>query len=139
VRKSQISDWVADGYLHPIHPRVYAVGYRSSSVEADLVAAVFYAGPGAMLSHETAAWWWQLTDREPSSIDVSTPKKCVPLPRCGSKRGVRVHGRRATKRVWHRRLPVTTVPQTLLDFASVASLRRVRHALAEADYQRLLD
>ncbi|MBV8940723.1 MAG: DUF559 domain-containing protein, partial [Solirubrobacterales bacterium] len=41
--------------------------------------------------------------------------------------------------VWHRRLPVTTVPQTLLDFASVAPLRRVRHALAEAQYRRLLD
>jgi predicted transcriptional regulator of viral defense system len=138
VHKSQIAAWVAEGYLHPIHPRVYAVGHTSSSGEAELIAAVFYAGPGAMLSHETAAWWWDLTDREPRSIDVSTPRKCVQPPRGGGQRAVRVHERRRAQRVWHRRLPVTDPSQTLLDFASVAPFARVRYALAEADYQRLL-
>jgi very-short-patch-repair endonuclease len=41
--------------------------------------------------------------------------------------------------VWYRRLPITNVPQTLLDFASIASYRRVRYALAEAEYHELLD
>lgn len=90
-----------------------------------------------MLSHETAAWWWKLTDGEPKAIEVSTPRACKSLSR-GHHRAVRVHGRRVVPRTWRRRLPVTTVEQTLLDFASVASLRRVRYALAEADYQRLL-
>jgi very-short-patch-repair endonuclease len=139
ARKSQISRWVAEGYLHPIYPRVYAVGHTHGSVEADLVAAVFYAGPGAMLSHETAAWWWELTDREPALIEVSTPKRCASPHRRGARRRVRVHDRRRLDRVWHRRLPVTTVSQTLLDFASIASFGRVRYALAEADYHRLLD
>ncbi len=39
----------------------------------------------------------------------------------------------------HRSLPVTAIAQTVLDFASVASFRRVRHALAELDYRRALD
>jgi hypothetical protein len=38
-----------------------------------------------------------------------------------------------------RGLPVTTVARTLLDFASVTPLVRVRRAVAEADYLRLLD
>lgn len=136
---STVSRWVADGYLHLVYPRVYAVGHPAGDIEADLAAALLYAGPGAMLSHETAAWWWELTDREPRMIEVSTPRRCRSLPRCGSRRGVRVHGRRSLDRVSHRRLPVTTVPQTMLDFASVNSLRRVRYALANADYRRLLD
>ncbi len=137
VSDPKIRRWVADGYLHVVYPRVYAVGHRAAGIEADLVSAVFYAGPGAMLSHETAAWWWKLTDREPEAIEVSTLRGCKSLPR-GDHRAVRVHARRTLERVWHRRLPVTTVPQTLLDFASVASFRRVRYALAEADYHRLL-
>jgi very-short-patch-repair endonuclease len=139
ARKNQISRWVVEGYLHPIYPRVYAVGHTHGSIEADLVAAVFYAGPGAMLSHETAAWWWELTDRIPTRIHVTTPKRCASLNRRGPRRGIQVHSRRPLERVWHRRLPVTNVTQTLVDFASVASFGRVRYALAEADYQRLLD
>jgi predicted transcriptional regulator of viral defense system len=139
VSEAKLTRWLEEGYLHLVYPRVYAVGHTAAGIEADLVAALFYAGPGAMLSHETAAWWWELTDREPRMIEVSTPRRCRSLPRCGSRRGVRVHARRRLDRVWHRRLPVTTVAQTLLDFASVNSLRRVRYALANADYRRLLD
>jgi hypothetical protein len=139
VWKPTISHWIDEGYLRPVYPRVYAVGHTAAGIEADLVAALLYAGPGAMLSHETAAWWWELTDREPRMIEVSTPRRCRSLPRSGSRRGVRVHGRRTLDRVWHRKLPVTSVPQTLLDFASANSFRRIRYALANADFRRLLD
>ena len=98
------------------------------------MAALLFAGPGAMLSHQTAAWWWQLTDRQPPVIHVSTPRYCR-----STAGGVRAHSRRQLERVWHRRLPVTTVAQTLLDFAATASFRRVRYALAESEYHRLLD
>lgn len=134
----RISRWVADGYLHRVYPRVYGVGHTVAGIEADIAAALLYAGPGAMLSHETASWWWELTDRHPSAIDVSTPRECRSVTARGH-RPVRVHGRRTLHRVWHRRLPVTTVAQTLLDFASENSFRRVRYALANADYRRLLD
>ena len=133
-----ISRWLAEGYLHLVHPRVYAVGHTAASTEAELVAALLYAGPGAMLSHETATWWWGLTDWQLTSIDVSTPRDCRSLsPR--DRLPVQVHARRHIERVLHRRLPVTTIPQTLLDFASDASFRRVRYALAQAEYHELLD
>jgi hypothetical protein len=55
VGETTIRRWVRDGYLYPELPRVYAVGHAASSTEADLAAALLYAGPGAMLSHVTAA------------------------------------------------------------------------------------
>jgi len=133
IDRRVVSRWVGQGYLHPDLPRVYAVGHRAPSVEADLTAAVLYAGPEAMLSHATALWWRGLLDRQPWPIEVSTPRRCRSL------RGVKVHGRRRCERVWHKRLPTTSVEQALLDFAGVAPLHRVRYALASADYRKVLD
>ena len=125
--------WAHGGYLHQVHPRVYGVGHCAPSVEADLTAAVLYAGPGAMLSHATALWWLGMVDTHPPRIQVSTARRCQSL------RGVNVHGRRGCRRVWHKGLPTTDLEQALLDYASVAPLERVRHALANADYHQLLD
>jgi hypothetical protein len=128
-----VARWVSDGYLHHVHPRVYAVGHRAPSVTADLTSAVLYAGPGAMLSHTTALWWRGLIDHPPWPIEVSTPRRCQSLD------GVKVHGRRNCGRVWHKNLPTTTNEQALLDFAARAPLDRVRYALANADYLKVLD
>jgi hypothetical protein len=128
-----IARWVASGYFHQVLPRVYAVGHRAPSVEADLTAALLYAGPGAMLSHATALWWRGLIDHQPWPIEVSTPRRCRSL------HGVKVHGRRDCRRVWHKRLPMTTIEQALLDFAARAPLERVRYALANADHAKVLN
>ena len=130
IPKGSIAQWVKEGYLFEEHPRVYAVGHRGGPIEADLAAALLYAGPGAMLSHQSAAWWWNLTDRRPFVIHVSTPRRCRSRP------GVTVHGRRDLPRDWRNGLTVTTVPQTLLDYASEMPLEDVRYVLAEADYHR---
>ena len=129
-----VSRWAADGFLHPELPRVYSVGHRAPSVEADLTAAVLYAGPGAMLSHATALWWRGLLgDAQPRPIQVSTPRRCRSL------QGLKVHGRRKCERDWHRGLPTTSIEQALLDFAARAPVDRVRYALANLDYAHKLD
>ena len=133
VDRRVVSRWTDSGYLHPVLPRVYAVGHRAPSVEADLTAAVLYAGPGAMLSHATALWWHGLIDQQPSPIQVSTPRRCRSLE------DVTVHGRRTCARVWHNGLPTTSIEQALLDFAAVAPLERIRYVLANADYHDVLD
>jgi hypothetical protein len=55
----------------------YAGVYRTSSGEpsreAALWAAVLYAGRGAMLSHQTAAELWKLTDEPSSLIHLTVP------------------------------------------------------------------
>jgi predicted transcriptional regulator of viral defense system len=133
ISEAMISRWVAEGYLQVVLPRVYAVGHWLHSVETDLTAAILYAGPGAMLSHATAVWWRGWTNRRPAAIEVSTPR-C-----CRSRAGIRIHGRRQIEREWHKRLPVTTVSQTLLDYSATQLLGDVRYVLAEADYRRDLD
>jgi predicted transcriptional regulator of viral defense system/very-short-patch-repair endonuclease len=133
VDDGAVTAWLEQGHLHRSLPGVYAVGHRSGDTAADLAAALLYAGPGAMLSHATAAWWLGLLDEQPRTIHVSTPRQCRSQP------GITVHRRRTCKRIWHKRLPVTTIPQTFLDLATQAPLRTVRRALAKADYARMLD
>ncbi len=57
IADGTISPWLAGGYLHRVLPRVYAVGHQAPAIEADLAAALLYAGPKAALSHASAAWW----------------------------------------------------------------------------------
>jgi hypothetical protein len=128
-----INKWVKQGYLDRKLPGVYAVGHDAPSVEADMAAAVLYAGPDAMLSHGTAMWRFGLIEHPPPSIHVSTPR------RCRSRRGVTVHRERICERSWHNGLPVTTLAQALLDYAAPASLNQVRVALANAEYHRVLN
>lgn len=133
VDDSAISRWAVSGYLHQELPRVYAVGHRAKSVEADLWGAVLYAGPGAMLSHATALWWHGLLDHKPYPLQVTTPRRCRSL------NGIRVHGRRTCERILHKSLPTTTIEQALLDYAAKAPIERIRHVLANADYHQVLD
>jgi hypothetical protein len=133
VDRRVVAWWADSGYLQLVHPRVYAVGHAARSVEGDLWAAVLYAGPGAMLSHATALWWRGLLDKQPRPLQVTTPRRCRSL------KGVRVYGRRARERMLHKGLPTTTVEQALLDYAATAPIERVRHALANGDYHKVLD
>src|SRR5206468_2766374 len=68
-----IDRWLANGRLRRIHPGVYALGHRALRQEAQLTAALLHAGPGAALSHASAAWWWQLSPSAPVVVQVSAP------------------------------------------------------------------
>src|ERR1700740_2810773 len=74
IDRAVVSRWVRQGYLHPRLPGVLAVGHVSTSTEAMLAEALLYAGPGAMLSHATAAHWLGVLDPAPNEIHVSTPR-----------------------------------------------------------------
>ncbi|HET9103722.1 MAG TPA: DUF559 domain-containing protein [Solirubrobacteraceae bacterium] len=132
IAEPTIRRWVADGYLEHVLPRVYAVGHAAPSHEADLAAALLYAGPRASLSHASGLWGWQLLDHPVHPIQVSTPRRVRSRP------GIEVHTRRGLDRVELRGLTVCTVDQALLDFAAVASPARLRFVLANADYLGLL-
>jgi very-short-patch-repair endonuclease len=133
IGRATICRWTADGYLYPELPRVYAVGHRTAGIEGQLAAALLYAGPGSMLSHDTGVWWLGLLKYRASAIHISTPRRCASLD------GVIVHGRRKLDRVVHNLLPVTSVAQTLQDYAQRAPIERFRYVLANADYNGWLD
>lgn len=128
------STWIAHGVLVRVLPRVYSLEHRDATYERDLFAGILYAGPGAMLSHATAAAWCGLIDALPDQpIEVSTPRHVRSVS------GIAVFDRRAVQRTLCRGLPVTVSAQTLLDLAATRELRLVRRALAVLDFRRELD
>jgi predicted transcriptional regulator of viral defense system len=127
-----VDDWTKRGLLIRRLPKVYAFGHAGLSHEARRWEAILYAGPGAMLSHMTAAQWCGYIKYAPTTVHVSTPRKITSLP------SIVVHPRRDLPRQFHDGLPVTTLPRTLLDLA----LQRpdlLERALSQADFMGVLD
>jgi very-short-patch-repair endonuclease len=121
--------------LHPVHRGVYAVGHRVLSREGRFTAAALAAGPGAVVSHRSAAVLWGIRGSPGAHIEVTVPRS---LRSCG---GVtRHHARLAADETTIRDgIPVTTVPRTLLDLAAVLGRREVERAANEAEIRRLTD
>jgi very-short-patch-repair endonuclease len=99
------------------------------------MAAVLACGPGAVLSHRSAAALWGIRDFRGGASEVSTRSKSR------SRDGVHRHfavlpGDEVTV---ERGIPVTTVPRTLFDLAALESVDAVENALREAEYLRLHD
>jgi len=144
VPSSTIVDWVAAQFLYPVLPTVYAVGHPGTSDEADLFAAVLYAGPGAALDGMTAGVWRGLVKwREQVAIEVATPRRCRSLtaddPDNRLNKPVVVRDRRRFRRSTWRGIPTTPIPNTVLEIARAGDLQLVRFVLAQCDYLRILN
>ena len=59
------------GRLIRIHQGVYAVGHEAISDRGRMIAALLAAGPGAALSHRTAAYLWSLIPSMPQFVEVT--------------------------------------------------------------------
>jgi hypothetical protein len=128
--REAIRYWLRTGYLIPDLPGVYAVGHLAPNREATLWAAVLYGRPGASLSHGTAALWRGLIDYPPPAIHITSPHRVRSIP------GIIVHGRRRNlDRYLCNGIPVTSIPQTMLDLASTHEHNVIRHALAQLDFR----
>ncbi|HYJ21772.1 MAG TPA: hypothetical protein VEW07_07110 [Solirubrobacterales bacterium] len=99
------------------------------------MAAVLVCGPGAVLSHRSAAALWGMRPSSSRAIEVTAPRK--------SRSRGSIHRHFAVlpsdEVTEHRGIPVTTVPRTLFDLAAVSSVDVVEHALRESEYLRLHD
>jgi hypothetical protein len=109
------------GTWRRLHRGTYATFTGDASREAKLWAAVLRAGPGAVLSHETAAEVHGLTDKPKSQIHISVPAQRNP-GRLRRIPGVIIHRSRRLvpewQPPWH--LPRTTVEDTVLDLIATA-------------------
>jgi hypothetical protein len=130
---ASIARWTKRGRLHRVARGVYAVGHRKLSLEGELSSALLQAGPGAALSHVTAAWWWELLRYRPDRTHVSARS------RRASTGALRVHRPSRIEPRWHRGLPVVSVTQALVQIAPICSFAAVRRALAQADRRGALD
>jgi very-short-patch-repair endonuclease len=127
---------VAAGRLHRLHRGVYAVGHRGVSVAGMCLGAVLAGGPGALLSHASAAWLWEISSRSPAPFEVTGPIPRRPRP------PIRQHHARnlaAEDRFVLDRIPVTALPRTLLDLAATFPLHRLERALDMSEQRGLFD
>jgi hypothetical protein len=123
--------------LHSIHLGVYAVGHRKLTVQGRWMAAVLACGPGAVLSHRSAAALLGLLPYSGSRINVTVPAR----------------GRRSRPGIWVRTttrltaadvttvdgIPVTSVVRTLIDLAAVVHRDRVVKAIEASERLELFD
>jgi len=102
-----------------LHPGVYATFTGGPSHTAQLWAAVLAAGPGAVLSHETAAELLRLGDKAAASIHVTVPRQ----RHVAAIRGVSLHrsGRAVEARQRDSNPPRTRVEETVLDLVQTAA------------------
>lgn len=133
--RSAITRLADAGWLHRLHPGVYAVGQPRLTVKGTWMAAVMACGPGAALSHRSAAALWGL---RPSTggVEVTVGASARRIY------GLRVHRSRmrATRDATAvDGIQVTTVARTLLDLAGVVPAHHLAKALDRAERLRLSD
>ena len=136
LTKTQIDRRIATRRLHRLHRGVYAVGHRVLTVEGRWMAAVLAAGPGAALSHATAAAAWDLR-RAPAVIHVTVPG------RGGRERraGIRIHRSPSLRGnvILHRGIPITTPARTIVDLSRSLAGRPLEQLIDLADQRGLVD
>jgi predicted transcriptional regulator of viral defense system len=138
LSKAAVHKRAARGQHYRVHRRVYSlVPPELLSLRGRYMAAVLASGPGAVLSHRSAAALHQLRPTARARIEVTVP---------GRNRR-RLHGIEI-----HRSttltpadvtvvdgIPVTTVARTLADLAEVLPERGVERALEQAQSLEILD
>ncbi len=136
VRASAIDRRVGRGILVALHRGVYAVGHARLTQDGFWLAAVLAVGPGAMLSHRSAAARHELGGWSNGRIEITSPRRAGPLP------GLTIYARRrlpAADVTVVAAVPVTSVARTLVDLADVLAPARLSHALSEAERKLLID
>jgi predicted transcriptional regulator of viral defense system len=128
---------VERGRLHRIHQTVYSLTPRVMTQRGVFMAAVLACGPGAVLSHRSAAYLWGLVDHWEGPIDVTAPNR-----RGRSPDGVAAHrdgSLQPIDKTVRYGVPCTTVPRTVLDYAGVEREEKVRRAIAQGEVLGILD
>ena len=97
------------------------------------MAAVLSCGPGAVLSHDSAAalWGFRTNQSRPIEVSIDGGKRSRP--------GIVVHRRHSLAATQRHGIPVTTPTDTLVDLAARLKRRPLERAINEADRLDLVD
>jgi very-short-patch-repair endonuclease len=127
---SQIDREVGARRLHVIQRGVYAVGHSALTREGRWMAAVLACGPGAVLSHHSAAALWGLPVHDNGLTRVTAPT-------VHSRRGTDVHRAILARRdrTVRRGIPVTSVARALADLAHALDDERYHRVVKEAQFR----
>ena len=118
---------VARGSLHRLYRGVYAVGHTKLTREGRFLAAVLACGPGAVLSHRSAAILHEMLEPSAHPIEVIAPSRHR-LP------GIVVHQSERIERTFVRGIPVTPRVRTVIDLKRTADEASVKRALRQARF-----
>jgi hypothetical protein len=134
---SAVRHRVAIGRLHRIHQGVY--GLTQSSLltrEGRWLAAILACGPGAVLSHRSAAALLQLRPTGSADVDVTAPSR-----RGRSRAGINAHtgSLHPTDVTTVGAIPCTNIARTAVDLAEVLDRRGVERFLEQAEVQHRFD
>jgi hypothetical protein len=124
---------LARGRLHLLYRGVYAAGHTVLTARGHWLAAVFACGPGAVLSHASAAALWGLRPSAAVIVDVTVPGTGGRRP----KRGIRIHRARTLETTTQEAIPVTTPDRTILDLAAALQRRPLERLLDHAQNARI--
>ena len=134
--RNEIQRMLANRRLLAVHRGVYAVGHLALSQRGRWMAAVLACGPGALLSHRSAAALWGLRQSAIAYVEVIAPTERGPID------GVRPRLCRLLQprdRATVDGIPCTSIALTLLNLAAVLPRRGVERACDEAEVQQLFD
>jgi very-short-patch-repair endonuclease/predicted transcriptional regulator of viral defense system len=127
----QIERRIASGRLHRVWRGVYAVGRPQLGRLGRWMAGTLACGPGAVLSHGSAAALWGFGRELHGLIEVS-----LPPGRASQRPDIRAHRRAAltsAEVATHEGIPVTSPTRTLIDQATQLPPRQLERAVNEAD------
>jgi len=131
VASSSVTQAASLGRLYRVHLAVYSIAPPAARPRlAPEHAALLACGPGAVISHWSAAWLHGLTDRQPRTVAVS-----VARDRGRKLDGVDVHRAGACERAdrtWVGRLPCTGVARTVIDLSPMLEDRQLEQLLDRA-------
>jgi hypothetical protein len=121
---------VANGRLNRLHRGVYSVGHTIVDGYGRWLAAVLACGPGAVLSHRSAAALWGIRPTAAARIDVTVPHTSG----VRSRARIVVHRPRLeAESVVLDGIAVTTAGRTLLDLATALPRRQLEKAAEMAE------
>lgn len=139
LREAGVSDGainrrIASRRLHPVHRGVYLVGHLARAPLAAEAAALLACGPGSVLSHRTAGWFWHLLAERPARVEVTVAGRAR-----AERPGIRLHRIADLPREQVRireGMAVTSPARTLLDLAAVLTPRALAIAFDRARDER---
>lgn len=70
---SRVKTKLTNGEWVEVLPGVYRLTAYPVCTEGHIRAASLWAGKGAILAGAASVWWWGMTDREPTTIDLLIP------------------------------------------------------------------
>ena len=136
VARGSVNYRLIAGHLHRVHRRVYAVGHSRLTRNGRFMAAVLACGPGAVVSHRSAAALLDLRPTSAPTVDITAAFRTI-----RSRPGIHAHTGALLDRdtVEVQDVPCTSTARTLLDLAGVLDPRSLQRALERAETLRTLD